>query len=91
MSRGSRRPRAELRPFGVRRPIPAFDLPLLRGDTEPRLDIDAILHALYDRAGYDLRLNYRAAPDPPLADADAAWADELLRGAGLREPGGGAA
>lgn len=91
VSRGSRRPRAELLPFGVRRPIPAFDLPLLRGDSEPRLDVGAILHALYDRAGYDLRLNYRAAADPPLADSDAAWADALLREAGLRDLGGGAA
>lgn len=84
VSRGERRPRARLLPFSVRQPIPRFRLPLLRGDEEPLVDLGAILHALYDRAGYDLRLSYRTPPDPPLPDADAAWADELLRAAGLR-------
>lgn len=84
VSRGDRRPRAQLLPFGVRQPIPSFALPLLRGDDEPQVDIGALLHALYDRAGYDLRIAYRAEAEPPLAAEDAAWADELLRGAGLR-------
>lgn len=86
VSRGSRRPKADLLPFSVRRPIPRFALPLLPGDDEPELDLGGLLHALYDRAGYDLRLNYCGAPNPPFGDADAAWADELLRGAGLRHP-----
>ena len=38
----------------------------------------------YDRAGFDLRLDYTRPPDPELAPEDAAWADELLRRAGLR-------
>jgi hypothetical protein len=83
VSRG-RRTRATLLPFGVRRPIPRFVLPLLKGDDEPTVDLGALLHALYDRAGYNLRIDYRGEADPPLADADAAWADELLRSAGLR-------
>lgn len=84
ISRGNRRPRALLLPFGVRQPIPAFALPLQPNDVEPDVDLGRLLHTLYDRSGYDLRLDYRAAADPPLADADAAWADELLRAAGLR-------
>lgn len=84
VSRGERRPRVELLPFGVRQPIPSPSLPLQPGDTEPRIELGPILHALYDRAGYDLRLNYRTEPDPPLAGDDAAWADALLRTAGLR-------
>jgi hypothetical protein len=39
---------------------------------------------LSDRAGYDLRIDYRIAPAPPPAEAEAAWADELLREAKLR-------
>jgi hypothetical protein len=84
VSRGERRPRADLLPFSVRQPIPSPSLPLQPGDTEPRIEIGSILHALYDRAGYDLRLNYRAEPDPPLASGDAAWANALLCAAGLR-------
>lgn len=43
-----------------------------------------MLHALYDRAGYDLRLNYGSEADPPLEGEDAVWADVLLRAAGWR-------
>jgi hypothetical protein len=84
VSRGNRRPRALLLPFGVRQPIPSFALPLLPGDAEPAVDLGVLLRALYDRGGYDLRLSYAAPADPPLADADTAWADDLLRAAGLR-------
>jgi hypothetical protein len=51
---------------------------------EPTADIGEILHDLYDRVGYDLRLDYQGNPDPPLASADAAWAEQLLRRAGLQ-------
>ena len=43
-------------------------------DEEPRLDLNHLLHALYDRAGFDLRIDYGTPPVPPLTDADAAWA-----------------
>ena len=54
-------------------PIPAFPLPLRHGEDEPIVDLNAILHALYDRARFDLRLDYSQPPVPPLAEADAAW------------------
>jgi hypothetical protein len=39
------------------------------------------LHDLYDRARYDLRLDYTAlAPPPRLKEQDAAWAREILSG-----------
>jgi hypothetical protein len=84
ISRGDRRPSARLMPFSVRQPIPRFVLPLLHDDAEPEVDLGGILHALYDRAGYDLRINYHAEAEPPLEGVDAAWADALLREAGLR-------
>ncbi len=84
ISRSYRRPRADLMPFNVRQPIPAFDLPLQRDDDEPRVELNRILHELYDRAGYDLRINYRGDPEPPLEGDDAAWMDALLREVKLR-------
>jgi hypothetical protein len=84
LSRAERRPQADLLPFNVRQPIPSFYLPLVPGDPEPVVDLNRLLHELYDRAGYDLRLNYRTEPDPALNQADSIWADALLRAAGLR-------
>jgi hypothetical protein len=84
ISRAEHRPRAMLLPFNVRHLIPSFRLPLQPGDDEPLVDLNHLLHLLYDRAGYDLRINYQGPTDPPLAEEDAMWADSLLHAAGLR-------
>ena len=84
VSRGDCRPTAILYAFGVRQPIPSFSLPLKPDDQEPTVDLGQILHDLYDRASYDLRLDYKTDPAPPLMPAEAVWADELLRQKGLR-------
>ena len=78
VSRGDRRPRAELHAFGLRDPIPRFRLPLRPGDDEPEVDLGALLHALYERASYDLRLDYDRSPDPALREADRGWAASIL-------------
>lgn len=78
------RPRAHFYPFTVRQPIPTFHLPLQADDDWPLLDLNRILHDLYDRAGYDLRINYRTEPVPALDEDDTAWLDGLLRQAKLR-------
>ncbi len=79
ISRSGGRPRADLIPFGVRDAIPVFPLPLRPGEDEPMVDLGPVLSALYDRARYDLRIDYRRPAEPPLADADAAWAADVLR------------
>ena len=81
VSRSERRPQADLYLFSVRDPIPTFPLPLRPGDEEPLVDLNALLHALYDRAGYDLSIDYTRDPVPPLEGEDAAWAAARLRDA----------
>ena len=83
ISRARQRPRAELLAFSVREPIPPFTLPLLPGDDEPLVELNHLLHEVYDRAGFDLRIDYSGAPDPPLVGEDRAWAESLLAGVGL--------
>lgn len=78
ISRGRQRPRATLIAFGVRQPLPPFPLPLLPDDIEPEVDLQRILHDLYQRAHFDLRLDYTQPPIPPLSDADADWAQDLI-------------
>lgn len=79
ISRGSQRPRAQLITFNLRQSIPAFSLPLLPGDEEPLVNLGAILHALYERARFDLRLDYTQPPVPPLSEEDTAWVRELIQ------------
>jgi hypothetical protein len=84
VSRGDCRPNATLYVFGVRQTIPTFPLPLKADDPEIRVDLGQVLHDLYDRASYDLRLDYSRDPEPPLAPEDTVWADRLLRRQGRR-------
>jgi len=84
VTRSERRPQAALYAFDLPQPIPSFSLPLRKGDTEPPVDLGALLHDLYDRAGYDLAVDYTTEPVPPLEGETAAWVDRLLRERGLR-------
>lgn len=77
VSRGWECPRAQLYAFGVRQPLPSLPMPLQPAEPEPVLDLNAVFHALYCRARYDLRLDYAAPAVPPLSAADAAWAASL--------------
>ncbi len=78
VSRSHQRPLADAYRFGIRDAIPDIPVPLRNGEPEPILALNQILHDLYDRAGYDLAVDYRQPPVPPLADADADWAASLL-------------
>jgi hypothetical protein len=48
------------------------------------VDLQGLLHEIYDQGAYDLRLDYSRAIVPALSEADAAWLDEVLREQGLR-------
>ena len=84
LSRGSRRPWCDVWPIQLSDPLPVIPVPLLGDDPDVPLDLGGALAAIYDRARYDLSIDYTAAPFPPLAEEDAAWADSRLREQGLR-------
>jgi hypothetical protein len=84
VSRQESRPHASLQVFSVRDAIPPFLVPLRPGDQEPEVDLGNLLGDLYEQAGYDLVVDYRQDPVPPLSGDDHAWADTLLRAAGRR-------
>lgn len=64
--------------------MPTFYVPLGSEDPEPVVDLQRLFSEIYDRGGYDLRIDYRRSPVPALSTTDAAWADRLLREQGLR-------
>ena len=84
VSRQQQRPRANLYGFKLQNQIPLFPVPLQLGDTEPVIDLHDLLNRIYDRARYDLKIDYSASPTPRLSDTDAVWADNLLKQQGLR-------
>jgi len=64
-------------------PLPKINVPLRETDADVSLDIQALIDLCYRNGRYD-DLDYRAAPEPPLEEADAAWANELLKEKGVR-------
>jgi hypothetical protein len=78
VSRAEQRPQADLYAFSVQDSMPQFPLPLAPDEVEPIIDLQGLLNQVYDRAGYDMVIDYARPPVPPLEEADAAWADELL-------------
>ncbi|MEC4812197.1 MAG: DUF4058 family protein [Scytonema sp. PMC 1069.18] len=84
VSRSNIRPKAELYQFNLQDKIPQFLLPLRLDDTEPVVDLQKLLHEIYDQGGYDLRLDYSRSPVPNLSESDVAWTEELLKREGLR-------
>lgn len=83
VSRGDRRPRAELVPFSVRDPIPAFPLPLRPGEPEPVVELGDVLAELHEARSYRLMIDYARDPSPPLRAEDTAWARTILQDAGF--------
>ena len=84
VSPSKRRPKADLYAFNVPDKIPNFLLPLRDGDTEPIIDLKAILDRIYDEGFYSRIIDYRQEPIPALSKNDAVLVDNLLRQNGLR-------
>jgi len=85
VSRSNRRPLAELYAFNLRDSLPVFLLPLREEDVEPIVNLPELFAGVYDRAGYDYRIDYDRDPIPSLSEQNLAWAKELLQATGLRD------
>ncbi|NJK67150.1 MAG: DUF4058 family protein [Microcoleus sp. CSU_2_2] len=84
VSRSDRRPFAELYAFNLRDSLPVFLLPLREEDVEPIVNLPELFAGVYDRAGYDYRIDYDRVPVPSLSEENLVWAKELLQAIGLR-------
>jgi len=77
VSRWQDRPRTAVWPIRLRDPLPILPIPLRAPDPNARLDLQAVLHRLYDEAGYADYI-YTGTPQPPLSAEDDAWARSLV-------------
>lgn len=58
--------------------LPVIRIPLRGEDPDAQLDLQAVLNAAYDRAGYDAVIDYTRDPTPPLKPDAAIWARERI-------------
>jgi hypothetical protein len=79
-----RRPRARAWPIRLQQRLPVVEIPLRPEDKDVPLDLQEVLSAVYDRAGYDMSINYHSEPNPPLCGENTEWAAKLLREKGLQ-------
>lgn len=81
--RATRPGEAELYPVPLRQRLPNIPVPLRPSDKDVVLQLQPLLDDCYRDGRYD-RTDYRLEPVPRLGEADARWADAILREAGLR-------
>jgi hypothetical protein len=84
VGRAEFRPMLDVWPVQLADRLPAVPVPLLPGDPDVPLDLQTAFTTIYDLLGYDLAVDYRQPPEVPLSPQEEAWADALLRAAGLR-------
>lgn len=78
LSRAELRPEVEVWPIPIEARLPVVPIPLLPGDDDVPLDLQAALDTVYDAVGLDLAVDYGRAPEPPLGGEAARWAEEIL-------------
>lgn len=76
--------RYEVYPLSLRDPLPKIAIPLREGDPDVGLELQPLVDQCYRNGGFD-DIDYAADLTPPLSEADAAWAGELLQSAGRRQ------
>ena len=68
LNRVERRPIVDVWPILLTAPLPVVPVPLLPGDADVPLDLQATFTAMDDLLGYDLLLDYNQPPDVPLSE-----------------------
>lgn len=79
VARANERPKLRVWPIAMDEPLPSFGVPLMEGDADVSLDLQACVTNVYDGGGFDLLLDYSKPPAVPLEPKQAAWAAERFR------------
>jgi hypothetical protein len=77
VSRAEDRPFAEFWPLALSAPLPVVSIPLRAPHLDARLDLQDILHRIYDAAGYRYDI-YDGTPSPVLRPDEAEWARNYI-------------
>src|SRR5271157_223721 len=77
VSRAEERPAADFWPIGLRQPLPTIPVPLRPANSHASLELQELLHQVYDRGTYAEEI-YEQEAEPPLDPADLDWAKHVL-------------
>lgn len=77
VSLADQRPRAGFCLIHLRDRLPVVPIPVRAPDSPAYVDLQAVLHRIYDAARYDSSI-HEGTPEPPLSPEDAAWARGFL-------------
>jgi Protein of unknown function (DUF4058) len=77
--RAKRRLKVDVYAWSLPHALPVIPIPLSAGDREVSLDLQQIFNGVYDSSGYDYSVDYSVPVTPPLKEADATWAKNLLK------------
>lgn len=64
--------------------LPRVIVPLLEGDPDVVVDLQAVLNQVYQQGRYGMVLNYSGDPPAALGEQDKAWMDGVLKEKGVR-------
>ena len=78
LGRAGRRPRGQIIAWPLRSPLPTISVPLLDGDPEVSLDLQAVFRSAYEPSLYDRRLPYDQPLMPPLRPEEEDWVHQRL-------------
>lgn len=79
LSRATERPHVQVWPIQLDTHLPVIPVPLLEPDPDVLVDLGAIVASVYERGGYDTRIDYHASVLPPALDeTKRVWIEQLL-------------
>lgn len=82
VSRAEERPAAHFWPIEFRQPLPTIPVPLRQANSYASLELQELLHQVYDLGTYVEEI-YEQEAEPPLDPADLDWAEQVLSQAKL--------
>jgi len=81
---GADRRRRTIWPMSLREPLKVVPVPVRPEDPDAVLNLQSMLDIAYQRAGYDLRVDYLKEPFSPLSPEHAQWARQRVEAARAR-------
>lgn len=77
VKRAEEHPRVGIWPIMLREPLPTIPIPLRSPDPDSSLDLQVLLHRVYDAGRYGNKIRF-GKPEPALKPEDQTWAQSIL-------------